>query len=174
MRTTRIIKINDSNAELGVETRCREEQEIAVTNELKDVPPKQLFNYNLKQLKSFKKIRQSYKLKNLKYTFLSDMKIVLNEYLPTDKDNQYNDELLIEVLNIAEEYFISKDKVERDTQKKDCVIELLLPYFNNDKQLLLKTIQLVDHRIKKVGLVRRLYLRGKLFFCLPNSNTKTS
>ena len=102
------------------------------------------------------------------------MKVVLNEYLPTDKDNQYNDELLIEVLNIAEEYFISKDKVERDTQKKECVIELLLPYFNNDKQLLLNTIQLVDHRIKKVGLVRRLYLRGKLFFCLPNSNTKTN
>ena len=71
------------------------------TNELKDIPPKQSFNYNLKQLKSFLKIRQSYKLKNLKYTFLSDMKVVLNEYLPTDKDNQYNDELLIEVLNIA-------------------------------------------------------------------------
>ena len=171
MRTTRIIKISDSNTELGVESK---EPEVVEKNELKDIPPKQLFNYNLKQLKSFKKIRQSYKLKNLKYTFLSDMKIVLNEYLPTDKDNQYNDELLIEVLNIAEEYFISKDKVERDTQKKDCVIELLLPYFNNDKQLLLKTIQLVDHRIKKVGLVRRLYLRGKLFFCLPNSNTKTS
>ena len=171
MRTTRIIKISDSNTELGVESK---EPEVVEKNELKDIPPKQLFNYNLKQLKSFKKIRQSYKLKNLKYTFLSDMKIVLNEYLPTDKDNQYNDELLIEVLNIAEEYFISKDKVERDTQKKDCVIELLLPYFNNDKQLLLKTIQLVDHRIKKVGLVRRLYLRGKLFFCLPNSNTKTN
>ena len=171
MRTTRIIKISDSNTELGVESK---EPEVVEKNELKDIPPKQLFNYNLKQLKSFKKIRQSYKLKNLKYTFLSDMKIVLNEYLPTDKDNQYNDELLIEVLNIAEEYFISKDKVERDTQKKDCVIELLLPYFNNDKQLLLKTIQLVDHKIKKVGLVRRLYLRGKLFFCLPNSNTKTS
>ena len=171
MRTTRIIKISDSNTELGVESK---EPEVVEKNELKDIPPKQLFNYNLKQLKSFKKIRQPYKLKNLKYTFLSDMKIVLNEYLPTDKDNQYNDELLIEVLNIAEEYFISKDKVERDTQKKDCVIELLLPYFNNDKQLLLKTIQLVDHRIKKVGLVRRLYLRGKLFFCLPNSNTKTN
>ena len=52
--------------------------------------------------------------KNLKYTFLSDMKIVLNEYLPTDNDNQYNDELLIEVLNIAEEYFINKDKTERE------------------------------------------------------------
>ena len=118
MRTTRIIKINDSNAELsesrtqigindagGVETRCREEQ---VTNELKDVPPKQLFNYNLKQLKSFKKIRQSYKLKNLKYTFLSDMKVVLNEYLPTDKDNQYNDELLIEVLNTLLHLYLHK------------------------------------------------------------------
>ena len=171
MRTSRIVKINDSNIELGVDTK---EPEVVETNELKDIPPKQLFNYNLKQLKSFKKIRQSYKLKNLKYTFLSDMKVVLNEYLPTDKDNQYNDELLIEVLNIAEEFFINKDKVERDTQKKQCVIDLMLPYFNNDKQLLLKTIQLVDHKIKKVVLIRRLYLRAKIFFCHPNSNTKTN
>ena len=171
MRTTRIIKISDSNTELGVESK---EPEVVEKNELKDIPPKQLFNYNLKQLKSFKKIRQSYKLKNLKYTFLSDMKIVLNEYLPTDKDNQYNDELLIEVLNIAEEFFINKDRVERDTQKKECVIDLMLPYFNNDKQLLLKTIQLVDHKIKKVGLSRRLYLRAKIFFCNPSLNTKTS
>ena len=170
MRTSRIVKINDSNIELGVEET--KEPEVVETNELKVIPPKQLFNYNLKQLKSFKKIRQSYKLKNLKYTFLSDMKVVLNEYSPSEKDNQYNDELLLEVLNIAEEFFINKDRTEREVYKKDCVIELLLPYFNNDKQLLLKTIQLVDHKIKKVGLIKRLYLRGKLFFCLPNSNTK--
>ena len=161
MRTSRIVKINDSNIELGVEET--KEPEVVETNELKAIPPKQLFNYNLKQLKSFKKIRQSYKLKNLKYTFLSDMKVVLNEYSPSDKENQYNDELLIEVLNIAEEFFINKDRTEREVYKKDCVIELLLPYFNNDKQLLLKTIQLVDHKIKKVGLFKRLYLRGKLF-----------
>ena len=129
-------------------------------------------NYNLKQLKSFKKIRQSYKLKNLKYTILSDIKIVLNEYLPSDSENQYNSELLIEVLNIAEEYFINKDATERETYKKDCVIELLLPYFNMDKQLLLKTIELVEHKIKKVGLFKRLYLRTRLFF-LP-ANTKMS
>ncbi len=38
-----------------------------------------------------------------------------------------------------------------------------MPYFNNDKQLLLKTIQLVDDRIRKVDLIKRLYLRGKHF-----------
>jgi hypothetical protein len=65
MRTSRIVKINDSNIELGVEET--KEPEVVETNELKTIPPKQLFNYNLKQLKSFKKIRQSYKLKNLKY-----------------------------------------------------------------------------------------------------------
>ena len=64
------------------------------------------------------------------------MKVVLNEYSPSDKENQYNDELLIEVLNIAEEFFINKDSTEREVYKKDCVIELLLPYFNNNKQLL--------------------------------------
>ena len=50
MRTSRIVKINDSNIELGVDTK---EPEVVETNELKDIPPKQLFNYNLKQLKSF-------------------------------------------------------------------------------------------------------------------------
>jgi hypothetical protein len=35
-------------------------------------------------------------------------------------------------------------------------------------------IKKVDHRIKKVGLIRRLYLRAKIFFCHQNSNTKTS
>ena len=169
MRTSRIIKINETNTQLGVDET--KEPEIVETIELKEVPPKELFNYNLKQLKSFKKIRQSYKLKNLKYTFLTDMKVVLNEYSPKDTDNQYNDELLLEVLNIAEEYFICKNKVEREVYKKDCVIELMLPYFNNDKQLLLKTIQLIDYKIKKVGLFKRLYLRGKLFFCSMQTNT---
>ena len=172
MRTSRIVKINEANTELGVDET--KEREIIETNELKQIPPKELFNYNLKQLKSFKKIRQSYKLKNLKYTFLTDMKIVLNEYSPKDTDNQYNDELLLEVLNIAEEFFINKDKVERETYKKDCVLDLMLPYFNNDRQLLLKTIQLIDHKVKKVGLFKRLYLRGKLFFCQTSLNTKVN
>ena len=54
MRTSRIIKINDSNTELGVETK---EPDVVETYELKDIPPKQLFNYSLKLLKSFKKNR---------------------------------------------------------------------------------------------------------------------
>ena len=41
----------------------REDRRKQIENELKVIPPKQLFNYSLKQLKSFKKIRQSYKLK---------------------------------------------------------------------------------------------------------------
>ena len=50
MRTTRIIKISDSNTDLGVETK---EPEVVEKIELKDIPPKQLFSYNFKQLKSF-------------------------------------------------------------------------------------------------------------------------
>ena len=48
MRTSRIIQINET--ELGVE---KSEPQVVETTELKDIPPKQLFNYNLKQLKSF-------------------------------------------------------------------------------------------------------------------------
>ena len=58
------LKLGSNNVENPTNEDVHDDQYKSV-----DVPPKQLFNYNLKQLKSFKKIRQSYKLKNLKYTF---------------------------------------------------------------------------------------------------------
>jgi hypothetical protein len=55
------------------------------------------------------------------------------------------------VLNIAEEFFINKNKEERETNKKECVIDLMLPFFINDKQLLLQHLATrLDKRRREV------------------------
>ena len=137
-----------------------------------DVPPKSLYGNNLKKIKSFKKLRRGYKLQNQRAIFINDLKQLLKQF-PAEL-HQYDDELLIEILNIAESFFIYGEAKEREAIKVQCIEELMKPYFKNDGELLLKTIELVEHKIKKVGLFKRLYLRGKLFFCLPNTNTKAS
>ena len=130
-----------------------------------DIPPKVLFNYDLKHLKSFKKIRQKYKLKNMQHVFLSDLSIVLDEYSPNDSENELNDELLLEILNITEDYFFYPcNKQEREEVKRDCVMKLMLPYFRNDAKLLEKTIGHIYHKVKKSTFKKRLYQRMKYFF----------
>lgn len=140
--------------------------ELSKNESSNSIPPKIIFgNYNLKKLKSFKKIRRSLKLKNMKYYFINDLSVVLNEYPPTDEMNDFNDELLLTVLDIAESYFFyPKNKQDREDTKRECVISLMLPYYRNDRKLLEKTISLVNHKIKKSRLYTRLFQRFKYFF----------
>ena len=61
-RSRRQIIINEPENELkldNVENPSNENDEKDNNYKSVDVPPKQIFNYNLKQLKSFKTIRQS-------------------------------------------------------------------------------------------------------------------
>ena len=107
----------------------------------------------MKKIKSYKNIRKSYKLKNQKQVFITDLRAVLNEF-PTD-NHQYNDELLVEILNIAECYFIYGDKNERETVKNESILEIMKPYFKDDEELLMKTITHVWHKVSKSNMFKR-------------------
>jgi hypothetical protein len=78
--------------------------------------------------------------------------------------HQYDDELLIEILNIAESFFIYGEAQEREAIKVQCIEELMKPYFKNDGELLLKTIGHVWQHVNKSNLRRRLWARLKNFF----------
>ena len=160
----RVLEISEEDTKLDLSKP--EENEDEKENEiLKEIPPKELFNYNLKKLKSFKKIRSNYKIKNMKYIFVSDLQLILNEYKPSNNENDLNDELLLEILNIAEEYFIYPlNKDEREQTKKECIAKLMLPYFRNDEVLLDKTINHIFHKVKKSTVLKRCYQRFKRFF----------
>lgn len=128
----------------------------------KDIPPNKLYGNDLKKLKSYNKIRKKYKLSNQKAIFMQDIQIILKEF-PSDK-HQYDDELLIEILNIAESYFIYGDTESREKAKCECINDLMLPYFNDDVALLFKTIGHIWVHVKKTNLCRRLASRFKNFF----------
>jgi hypothetical protein len=126
------------------------------------VPPKSLYGNNLKRIKSFKKLRRGYKLQNQKSIFLNDLKELLRQF-PTDQ-HKYDDELLIEILNIAESFFIYGKAADREQIKTECIAELMTPYFANDKDLLIKTISHVWQHVCKSTLRRRVFSRLKNFF----------
>ena len=165
VRARRQIVINEPENELKLdndENPSNENDE--KDNEIKpvDVPPKSLYGNNLKKIKSFKKLRRGYKLQNQRAIFINDLKQLLRQF-PAE-NHQYDDELLIEILNIAESFFIYGEADEREAIKTQCIHELMKPYFKNDGELLLKTIGHVWQHVNKSNLRRRLWARFKNFF----------
>ena len=143
----------------------KEPEPVEVEDELKKyvIPPKKMFNVDLKKLKSFKQIRQKYKKKNMEFVFVNDLKVILDEYSPI-KEFEFCDELLVQIMNIAEEYFIQKDKTEREESKLLSIKKLMLPYYRNDEKLLDIHIRHLHHLVKKSNVFKRVYQRTKNFF----------
>lgn len=137
-------------------------------NTLKPVPPKTIYGHNLLKLKSFKNMRRECKANNMKTVFVNDLSVILSHFVldPTDEENEndLNDELLVEILNLSESYFIYFDKEKREELKVSAVHQLMLPYFRNDKKLLEKTILHVWNRVDKSTMRKRLWAKSRLFF----------
>jgi hypothetical protein len=151
------LKVNDEPANMKVE-----EVKVEEIKKIRDVPPNAIYGHNLKSISSYNKLRKGYKLSNQKSIFLTDIKAILKEF-PSDK-HQYDDELLVEILNIAEAYFIYGNKEDREKAKEDCIKEILLPYFRDDQELLLKTIAHVWYKVKKTNIFKRCWARFRNFF----------
>jgi len=151
------LKVNEDAPNLKVE-----EVKIEEIKKVHEVPPNSIYGHNLKSISSYNKLRKGYKLSNQKSIFLTDIKAILKEF-PADK-HQYDDELLVEILNIAEAYFIYGNKEDREKAKEECIKEILLPYFRDDVELLVKTIAHVWYKVKKTNMLKRCWSRFKNFF----------
>jgi hypothetical protein len=151
------LKVNDEPANMKVEEIKSDE-----IKQVRDVPPNAIYGHNLKSISSYNKLRKGYKLSNQKSIFLNDIKAILKEF-PADK-HQYDDELLVEILNIAEQYFIYGSREDREKVKQECIMDILLPYFRDDVELLLKTIAHVWRKVKKTNIMKRSWSRFRNFF----------
>ena len=160
---TPVTKIDLSECEVEAEPLAKDEDDKLEQLRKYEIPPKTLFNFDLKKLKSFKKIRQAYKKKNMEFVFVNDLSVILNEYTPI-KDYEFCDELLVQIMNIAEEYFIQKDKTEREESKSKSIKKLMMPYYRDDEKLLDIHISHLYHKVKKSTVIKRLYQRTKNFF----------
>lgn len=129
---------------------------------VEDVPPKKVFSHDLKKIKSYRKLRRNFKINNSKLVFVNDMKAILVCFQL--EEHKLDTELLIEVLNIAESFFIYGNKDERNDCKLEAVRELMLPYFFDNELILDKSIANVYHRVKKSNLAKRVWSRLVNFF----------
>lgn len=141
-----------------------EEKKVDLPSTSFDVPPKTLHSYNLKKIKSFKQIRRKYKLSNQEKIFIQDLSVLLNEYNPNDY--QFDQDLLVHVLNIAESFFIYGNTNEREEIKQRAVKQLLQPYFRNDEEIYEMMVSSVWHNVKKSNLLKRLLKRTVNFFLM--------
>lgn len=146
------------------------ENQIKVTGELHDVPILEIptatlygSKNNLKKIKSFKKLRQSYKVSNQKGIFINDMKNMLKHM--DISNNEFNIDLLVEVSNIANDFFIYGKSNMREQSKAEAVYELLLPYFGDNVHLLSAMLESVQYKIRHSSRLKRLYKRVYNFFC---------
>ena len=142
--------------------------EVKKEEDVKVIPPKQVYNHDLKKIKSYRKLRRSHKLNNAKSVFITDMRCILECFKV--EDHKLDCELLVEVLNIAESYFIYGKKIDRDESKQEAVKKLMLPYFLDDELVLEKTITNVWNKVKKSNTLKRCLRRFINFFCLKRSN----
>ena len=126
------------------------------------IPPKSLFNSNLKQLSSFKDMRKNIKNELQYQEFVRETDEVL-KYFDCKGDNKYDHELLLFVMNMAENFFVYEP--ELGYTKEKATIELLKPYYNDDEVLIKSIIKLVLKDVKKSTAFRRVYNRSLNFFC---------
>ena len=129
---------------------------------VEDVPPKRVYNHDLKKIKSYRKLRRNFKINNSKIVFINDMKAILDCFKLDE--HKLDCELLIEVLNVAESFFIYGNKDERNDCKLEAVRELMLPYFFDNELILDKSIANVYHRVTKSNLAKRVWRRLINFF----------
>lgn len=143
-----------------VKTETEMQKEPVVEKKPKELPKSQIHK-RLNKLSSFKKLKKNYKLSSQKELFVNDLKSLLC-HLNTD-EHKYDAELLVEVMNACEEFFIYGNKEEREQSKSDCIFELMMPFFDN-KEILEKFMLIVDGKVKKSNWLKRFFKKLSNFF----------
>jgi 6-pyruvoyl-tetrahydropterin synthase len=125
------------------------------------IPKKVLFNTSLSGLQGYEEIRKKAKADKLKTEFILDCEEVL-KYFKSKQTEKYDHKTLLFVMNLAEQYFY-KDKMG-DT-KLEVVEKLMLPYYDNNEELLKNQIEFLLYKVEKPSVISRYVNKGVSFLC---------
>jgi len=145
------------------------EQNQNIQEEIKafqSLPPKVDINGKPIKFKNYKDLRTLHKINQQKELFINHLNTILKEYTPND--NQLDYSLLVEVLNIAEEFFYIGNKEQRNEAKQNAVKQVMLPYFLCNEIVLDKSIANVYHKVKKSNFIKRGFKRFSHFLKKKN------
>jgi hypothetical protein len=126
-----------------------------------DALPKSKVYSSIKKLSSFKKLKKDFKLTTQKDIFVSDVKALLSHL--DCNEHKMDTELLVEVLNACEEFFVYGDNEERKMSKSVAVKELMTDFFESEL-VLDKFVSVLESKVKKSTLLRRLVKKVYNFF----------
>lgn len=116
-----------------------------------DVPPKELFGSNLKNLNGYREMRKKIKLQRLEAEFISQTSSMLNLF--HTKEKHYDYKCVQYIVQLAEDYFVSHPKLGEI--KERAVVASIKKFYNDDEELVKSIIQMVLPSIKKSTLMRR-------------------
>ena len=142
-------------------------------DEIQPVPNARYGNINLKKYNSFKETRCLIKLSNQELLASQQLNIWLGS---VDKNlNMFNLDLIIDVCNFCESFFIYGSKEQRECSIEKIVVKCLLPFCKNDTDIVKALMLSVAHRVKKSTKMSRnktklfnfFFIMGR--FCLKNS-----
>lgn len=131
-----------------------------------EIPPRHLFNSDLKDLSGFREMRRQLKIKNSLNEFVSETSKILSLF--SSKDRKYDAKMVQFVAEMAENFFVTHTKMGEIKEK--AVIETVKCFYNNDVELVKSIIQLVLPFIKKTNLARRMKFRVSRFFLVIASS----
>lgn len=155
---SRKLDLDDSALDLSVvepnevsQPRQVQQENPVIVKENNSVPPKNILNHaNLKKLKSYRKIRQNIKSQNDESLFISQITEVLN--LLSVEDSKHDYELLLLVMQIAENWFLKSKDGER---RKTNVILSCKRFFDGNEELISKSIELLMPQLEQNKFIGR-------------------
>ena len=121
-------------------------EEVETESEIKEIPDSRLYGMNLKKIPAFQKNRTILKVDNQKILFLARVSKTL-ELVTPEENKTCRRKLLIMICNSAETHFIYGSKQVRESSKQECIISVMLPFFETEEALLY-AIETIKHKIK--------------------------
>lgn len=116
---------------------------------------------NLKKLKGFNEKRKQMKYKKFQTEYITNLKTELDAIDDTE-DRKYDAETILFIMQAVEDEFIQEGKMGE--MKYETVMQLALPYFNNDEQLVDTFIKLKYPELKQSTFLRRMRLKAVAIF----------
>lgn len=151
---------NEPKCALSLEVEPQVEVNPEVNPVAEQLPKSKVYS-SIKKLSSFKQLKTNYKMKTQKDIFVEDVKSLLSHL--DAQEHKMDTDLLVEVLNACEEYFVYGNFQDREQSKKEAVKELMVDFF--DSELVLeKFVSVLGSKVKKSTLLRRLVKRLYNFF----------
>ena len=123
----------------------------------RSIPDKTLFDVELYGLAN--KIKDI-KLENKQHEFCEKIRNVLALFDPAD--HKYDEKIVVFAMQAVENFIIKPKQGER---KLAVVVECVKNYFNDDVDLIVKMVEILLPKIKKMNIVRRNWKRIARFFC---------